>query len=78
MWEMIYTARAAYRAEYSEAPEIIEPPKWPVTDVQELGVASTQAAYMPRSAEGRASNSLLQATTKYNFERDRRAARDRE
>ena len=78
MWEMIYTARAAYRAEYPEASEIIEPPKWPLPDAQELGVASTKAAYMPRSAKDKASNSLLRATAESNFESDRRADRDRE
>ena len=78
MWEMIYAARAADRAAYTGAPKIIEPPKWPLANVQELGVTSTRAAYMPRSAKGKARNSLLQATAEYNFERDRRAARDRE
>ena len=77
MWEMIYVARAAYRAVYPEAPEIIEPPKWPLPDVQELRVASTKAAYMPRSPKGKASNALVRATAESNFERNRRAARDR-
>ena len=36
VWEMIYVARAAYRAEYPKALEIIEPHKWPLPDVQEL------------------------------------------
>ena len=77
MWEMIYVAREAYRTEYSEAPEIIEPPKWLLPDVQELGVAATKAAYMPRSAKGKASNTVVRATAESNFERNRRAARDR-
>ena len=74
---MIYVARAAYRAEYSEAPEILEPHKWPLPDVQELVVASTKAAYMRRSDKGKASNALVRATAESNFERNRQAARDR-
>ena len=77
MWEMIYVVRAAHRAAYPKALVIIEPPKWPLPDVQELGVASTKAANMPRSAKGKASNPLLRTTAESNFERNRRATRDR-
>ena len=76
IWEMIYVARAAYCAEYTEAHEIMEPPKWPLPVVQELGVASTMAAYMPRSDKGKASNAFVSATAEFNFERNQRAARD--
>ena len=73
---MIYAARAAYRAQYAAALEIIEPPKWPLPDAQERGVASTKAAYMTRSAKGTGSNSLLRAPAESNFERDCGAAHD--
>ena len=71
MGEINYSARGAYRAEYAKVPEIIEPLKWPLLDVQDLGVASTKAAYMPRIVKGKACNSHMPATAKFNFERDR-------
>jgi len=79
IWDMIYQARAAYTATNPDLEYVIEPPKWPLPGVQELGPPTMQAPYMPRNlkATGKVSQTYKNTTTVSNAEREIRPARDR-
>jgi len=79
MWDMIYQARAAYTAANPDLEHVIEPPKWPLPDAQELRLPTTQASYMPRNlkATGKVSQTYKNATSASNAEKEIRAAWDR-
>jgi len=79
IWDMIYQARAAYTAANPDLEHVIEPPKWPLPDAQELGAPTMQASYMPRNlkATGKVSQNYKNATSVSNAEREIRAARAR-
>ncbi|KAF8425789.1 hypothetical protein BGX38DRAFT_1279144 [Terfezia claveryi] len=73
MWDTVQRARAAHRAANPEG--VIEPLRWPLPDVQQLGQSSTGPPYMPQNPRGRAGATLLNATQESNTERARIAAR---
>ncbi|RPB18147.1 hypothetical protein L211DRAFT_854413 [Terfezia boudieri ATCC MYA-4762] len=78
MWVAIHQAWAAHRASHDGEPAVIEPPKWPLPDVEELGQPSTGPSYMPRTAKGKGSAGVKKATIESNAERERVNARKRD
>jgi len=75
MWAAIHQARAAYRDAHDGQPTFVEPTKWPLPDVQELGQPCTGPNYMPRTVRGKGSAALKKATSESNAERERVIAR---
>jgi len=78
MWHMIYRARAAYTAANPDLERVIEPPKWPLPDAQELGLPTIQASYMPCNlkATSKVSQTYKNATSASNTAREITAVRD--
>ncbi|RPB18148.1 hypothetical protein L211DRAFT_854414 [Terfezia boudieri ATCC MYA-4762] len=72
MWDTVQRARAAHRA--ANPGGVIEPLRWPLPDVQQLGQSTTGPPYMPQNPRGRAGATLLNATQESNTERARIAA----
>jgi len=79
IWDMSYQARAAYTAANPDLEHVIEPPKWPLSDAEELGPPTMQASYMPPNlkATGKVSQTYKNTTSVSNAEREIRAVRDR-
>ncbi|RPB18500.1 hypothetical protein L211DRAFT_854063 [Terfezia boudieri ATCC MYA-4762] len=71
MWVAIHQARAAHRASHDGEPAVIEPPKWPLPDVEELEQPSAGPSYMPRTAKGKGSARVKKVTIDSNAERER-------
>ncbi|RPB23578.1 hypothetical protein L211DRAFT_849565 [Terfezia boudieri ATCC MYA-4762] len=71
MWIAIHMVRAAYRVAHNEEPAVVEPPKWPLPNVEELGQPSAGPSYMPRTTKGKGSAGVKKATMELNAERDR-------
>ncbi|RPB26622.1 hypothetical protein L211DRAFT_847248 [Terfezia boudieri ATCC MYA-4762] len=72
MWDTVQRARAAHRAANPEG--VIEPLRWLLPDIQQLGQSTTGPPYIPQNPRGRASTTLLNATQESNTERARIAA----
>ncbi|RPB27280.1 hypothetical protein L211DRAFT_846106 [Terfezia boudieri ATCC MYA-4762] len=70
IWIAIHIARATYRVAYNREPAIVEQPKWPLPDVEELGYPSAEPSYMPRTAKGKGSAGVKKTTMESNAERD--------
>ncbi|RPB25435.1 hypothetical protein L211DRAFT_848274 [Terfezia boudieri ATCC MYA-4762] len=71
MWIAIHMVRAAYRIAHNREPAIVEPPKWPLPDVDELEQLSARPSYMLRTAKGKESAEVKKAIMESNVERDR-------
>ncbi|RPB26621.1 hypothetical protein L211DRAFT_847247 [Terfezia boudieri ATCC MYA-4762] len=78
MWVAIQQARATHRASYDGESAVIEPPKWPLPDVEELGQPSAGPSYMPITAKGKRSAGVNKVTIELNVERERVNAQKRD
>jgi len=78
MWSAVQQGQATYRATHNGEPANMEPTKWPLLDIAELGQPSAGPSYMPRNMKGKGGATLRGATEESNKERARIAVRNKE